>query len=149
MGWGVAVLMPCECRRAHTTVRALQAVSSPHVVMILRGAASPLPQADVILLFLLGGLLCHLPVCRGEGGVFCGYALIVLGEPLTVPLHPELALPRQVAIGLHELAVLRSLRFRGRTLFVVVGRDRLMVRRSLGPSHRLLEIERLCCCHTD
>src|SRR6266700_3014213 len=105
---------------------------------------SPLPHGGVIFLLLLGGLPCHLPVSTSETGVFCRDALIALRQLLAVILHPEMALPSQVGIGLLQLAVLLGLRLRGGALLVVVGRDGLMVCRGLGPSNRLLEIKLLC-----
>ena len=69
----------------------------------------PLPQSGVIFLLLLGGLPCHLSVSPSEAGVFCSYAFIALRQLLTVILHPEMALPRKAALGLHELVVLLRL----------------------------------------
>src|SRR5215510_11283355 len=98
----------------------------------------------------LGGLSGHLPVCRGEGGIFGGNFLIVLRQLPTVIFHWELepTRNRKVSIGQRHLAVLLGLRFRGGALPVVVGRNRLMVCRALSLSHRLLDIELLCRCRT-
>jgi hypothetical protein len=77
----------------------LQAVSSPYLAIVSRGAAITAASRGCNLLLLLGGLLCQLPVSRSKGGVPCGNALVVLRQLLAVILHLEVALPRQVAIG--------------------------------------------------
>src|SRR4029450_13701654 len=115
--------------------------------MVFRGAAS-----RGCLLFFLGGLLGHLPVGGGEGGVVCSSALIDLRQLLTVHPHRLGGCPprgRLDAIVLRQSSVLRSLVFRGSGLLFVVGRDRFMIRRSLRLRRRLLQTERLCLCHPD
>src|SRR5262249_8275250 len=104
------------------------------------------------LLFFLGGLLSHLPVGSGEGGVVYSSTLIRLGQLLTVQPHRLERCPprgRLGAIVLRQSAVLCGLVFPGPGLLVVVGRDRFMIRRGLRLRHRFLQIERLCLCHPD